>query len=680
MSTKPYGCFFCSGKSVDTKGNCPNCGAPIDISEELLSGTIEEYHPKSVLGRGFYGWTLQVEDQLQSFALKVVPQHRLTGRVPDAEAKSLVACSPHPNIASFIRYFQSTLVVNGTNVPVSCMVFEFIADARPLRQIIDGEEPLSRSDVVCILAGIAHGLSRMHSKKLWHYDLHDDNVLVRNVAPDEGLTHRFQPKLIDFGSCRPKDPEVPEGGARGDYFYLSKHIYALVSRFERSQLGALAPADRTFAAKLKQLAHRVADPNVSRRDLDPTRIAANVYAALTDCSAGHRLPTFEEMSAAMQVSLRDPLDKTNALNLEPQDVALLFTDTLGWQAQIKKSETVIVVGPRGCGKTMFLRYLSIASQARPRKDERTAEEVRRRLDQSDYVGFLVSCAELRTPFLRSWYKKLEETDCAGAEDFCREFINTHFALEVARVIVWLKREKLTSIRDEELEAVVATIGSLSGVTPHHRSIESSVEELERRSIQLSNPEKAGAYDPSGLCGDNVLLLISRSLRTVPFFATKEPWFLLDDYSVTVFNTFVQKAYNPVIFRMSSEGKIKLSSEGDGPILSDTLGRQYREGRELTKLNLGEVYFRASEDEGRAFFESILQAPFSCDRHRKRGKIAASSWRARTRRKFREVYLHTVASGRRPVLWICIALQPLFWRREFYHRAIPINSRNRLVNG
>lgn len=541
MSTKEYGCFLCAGKSADPQGVCSTCGTPIDVSAVLLSVSLGEYRPKSVLGRGFYGWTLRVEDQFQTFALKVVPLHRQKGGVPDAEAKSLAACSPHPNIASFIRYFQTDVVVGGRSVTLSCMVFEFVADAAPLKHFVDGDERLSRSDVVCILAGIANGLSRMHSRKLWHDDLHDDNVLVRNVAPDEGMTDRFQSKLIDFGSCKPKAPEFPEAGARGDYFYLSKHIYSLVSRFEKSQLGALAPADRTFAAKLKHLAHRVADPNVSRRDLDPTKIAASIHAALTECSAGHQLPTFQEMSAAMQVSLRDPLDKTNALNLEPQDIALLFTDTLGWQAQIKKSETVAVVGPRGCGKTMFLRYLSIASQARPRKDERSADDVRRRLDQSDYVGFLVSCAELRTPFLRSWYKKLEENDRAQAEEFCREVINTHFALEVARVIVWLKRERLASIRDEDLESVVATIGSLTATTSHRRNIESSVEVLERRSIQLSNPQKADAYEPSGLCGDDVLLLLSRSLKTVPFFTRKEPWFLLDDYSVTVFSTFVQKA-------------------------------------------------------------------------------------------------------------------------------------------
>lgn len=606
MSTKEYGCFSCPGKSADARGKCPDCGAPIDIATELMSSQILEYQPKGILGRGFYGWTLQVEDGLQTFALKIVPEHRLAGRIPDVEARNLAACSPHPNIATFIRQLHTTIEVHGKSVPVSCMVFEFIGNARPLRKLLDDNDTLSRSDVVSILTGLAHGLSRMHSKNLWHDDLHDDNVLVRAVASDEGLINRFQPKLIDFGSCKPKDAELPE---RGDYFYFSKHIYAVVSRFERAQLGALAPADRTFASKLKQLAHRVADPNVSRRDLDPAGIAASIYSALTECSAGHQFPTFAEMLTANQVSLRDPLDKTNALNLEPQDIPLLFTDTLGWQAQIKKSETVIVVGPRGCGKTMLLRYMSIASQARPTKDERTVGDVRRRLEGSEYVGFLVSCADLRTPFLRSWYKQLEKSDGAQAEDFCREFINTHFALEVSRVIVWLKREKLALIRDDDLEAVVATVEQLSGATPHPRTIESSIEQLERRSIQLSNPNRFEAYEPSGLCGDNVLSLISKALRMVPFFSDKEPWFVLDDYSVTVFDAFIQKAYNPVIFRMSGEGKIKLSSEGDGPVLADHLGRQYKEGRELTKLNLGEVYFRASEKQGRVFFESILEARF-----------------------------------------------------------------------
>jgi hypothetical protein len=51
-------------------------------------------------------------------------------------------------------------------------------------------------------------------------------------------------------------------------------------------------------------------------------------------------------------------------------------------------------------------------------------------------------------------------------------------------------------------------------------------------------------------------------------------------------------------------------KGNGPILEDHLGRKYKEGRELTKVNLGEVYFSATEKAGENFFQQILEARFA----------------------------------------------------------------------
>jgi len=73
--------------------------------------------------------------------------------------------------------------------------------------------------------------------------------------------------------------------------------------------------------------------------------------------------------------------------------------------------------------------------------------------------------------------------------------------------------------------------------------------------------------------------------------------------------FVQRSYNPVLFKLPSAFRLKVSSEGDGPVFDDHFQRQYKEGRELSKVNLGEVYFSATEHEGRQFFEQILEARF-----------------------------------------------------------------------
>jgi hypothetical protein len=313
------------------------------------------------------------------------------------------------------------------------------------------------------------------------------------------------------------------------------------------------------------------------------------------------------------VSITEPLENTNALSLAPQDIALLFRDSLGWTARMEKSEPVVVVGPRGCGKTMLFRYLAIASQGRPLKSEATPEAVAERLKTMAHLGFLLSCGQLRTPFLRSAYRKLEGADAGLAEEFCREFLSANFALQGLRAVAWLYSEKLAPMKRDDLRPLCATVASLLGPTQDHAGrepvLEGLIEVLERRCLVLSNMPEPGEYRPTQLSRDDVLARLAQAVHGIPWASSKQICFLLDDYSVTVLPTFVLRAYNPVLFRLSSELRIKISSEGEGPILEDILGRKYKEGRELTKVNLGEVYFRVNERRGREFFEQILEARF-----------------------------------------------------------------------
>lgn len=613
MSKKDYGCFFCAGKSEDFDGTCNQCGKQINIGPQLLETTFNEYKPTGILGRGFNGWTLKVEDNYQPFAVKVIPKHRLKeGVLEDKEARALVACSPHRNIARFVRSFKTTISIMNQKLAVLCMAFDFIPDSKPLSKVINNDAlRLTKSDVVAILGGIASGLNRMHVNKLWHDDLHDDNVLVRIVQPDENLPEKYEAKLIDFGSATPLISGEQEHGERSDYSYLAKHIYNLVLRFEMGNQNCLTPADRSFTGRLRRLAHRLSDKNISRRSLEPLDVINELRTAESECATGHNYPSFKEMKDQVRISFTEPLGNTNALNLAPQDIVPLFQDSLGWQDRIQKSEPVFVVGPRGCGKTMFLRFLSIASSARPLKNENSPDDVVRRLKGMAHIGFLINIGQLRTPFIRSSFKKLEFEDKARAEDFSREFLNTHFAFEVIRTFIWLHAEKVIPLTDDDLKLLQSAVEDLlsNGNKLHFQNIESVAEALDRRVMELSNLGDIAKYSPSHLCRDDVLHSLAQAVRRTSWGSSKEVWFMLDDYSVTVLPLIAQHAYNPVIFRLSSELRIKVSSEGEGPVLNDTLGRKYKEGRELTKLNFGEVYFQAKEEEGRQFFEQILQARF-----------------------------------------------------------------------
>lgn len=615
MSTKEYGCFFCDGKSTDYSGTCTSCGKPIDVGKELLRLEIVDYSPIDILGRGFYGWTLKVEDDYQPFSMKIIPRHRLAqDSVGDKEARALVACSPHRNIARFVRPVGTDISLFNTNVPVLCLVFDFIDNAKPLRVVIEDKDFIpTKADAVEILAGIASGLARMYSRGLWHDDLHDDNVLVREVAPDENLPERYEAKLIDFGSAKKQIPGEAEHGSRSDYMYLSKHIFAIAARFEEANLQTISPVDRSFARRLRELGQRLSDVNVSRRNLAPADIVLELRDTIGRAITGNEFPSFDEMKKQSHVSLSEPLANTNAISLAPQDIALLFRDGLGWIERIKKSEPVLVVGPRGCGKTMLLRYLSISSDARPKKGEVNPNDVATRLEQTPYVGFLVRLGDLRTPFIRSAYKKLESTDKALAEDFCREFINMNLVHEVLRTLIWLRAENLASIGIDELKQLSSPVAKLmnvdvSGPTDMLGLVD-LVELIARRVADLSNLSSPHDYKPTNLCGDDVLFHLSRAVKSLNWAMSKEVWFLLDDYSPTLLPSLAICAYNPVLFRLSPEVRITFSSEGDGPVFDDTLGRRYKEGRDMTKVNLGEVYFQHKEETCLEFFEQILKARF-----------------------------------------------------------------------
>lgn len=365
MSTKEFGCFFCDGKSANYDDNCPKCCKPINISSELLKSKIEEYSVGQILGRGFYGWTAKVEDDYQEFVMKIIPRFRLPqGPMKDKEARALVKCSAHRNIARFIRQLSTKIILSGKDIDVICLIFEFIENARPLSEIIaDNNFNPTQSDVVDILTGITSGLARMHSNELWHDDLHDDNILVRTVEPDENLSERYEAKLIDFGSAKPMISGQPEPSDRSDYIYLCKHIFGIASRFEYGSRYSLSPVDRTFVSQLRDLAHRLSDRNVSRRNLTPREVFDEIRDILGKTVSGNDFLSFDEMKEKEKVSFTEPLANSNAITLAPQDIALLFRDSLGWEDRIEKSEPVLIVGPRGCGKTMFLRFLSISSIA-----------------------------------------------------------------------------------------------------------------------------------------------------------------------------------------------------------------------------------------------------------------------------------------------------------------------------
>jgi len=209
MSTKEYGCFFCKGKSQDFYGNCNKCKNNIDIGNELCKLGFDGYKAENVIGRGFNGWTLKVNDDFQSFVMKIIPEHRTKkNSLQKKEIEALVQCAPHRNLAGFIRPVFPEITILNQKTKTICLVFDFIKNANSLGQVLlEKKYKFSRADVVGILNGIASGLQRMHSRNLWHDDLHDGNIMIRKVDADENLGVNGGLKMYRCGGVKVYHPD-----------------------------------------------------------------------------------------------------------------------------------------------------------------------------------------------------------------------------------------------------------------------------------------------------------------------------------------------------------------------------------------------------------------------------------------------------------------------------------------
>lgn len=621
MSTKNFGCFWCEGESPEENGQCSGCGADVDVSRELLGASLQAYSLERVIGRGYSGWTLLGRERFKPFAIKVVPAFRYAsrGRRTDEEIERLVRCSEpsHPNIVEYVTEFSQTVALGGRDAEVACIVFTYIEAPTLNAFLADREVALTRGNIIGLLQGIAAGVERIHGRGLWHWDLHDHNILVRETDPTEHLA-KYQPKIIDFGSARYEDASPPGSATeRGDFHYMSKHVSAATDRFERDlvqgrQGQRITPVDRKLIRELRVLAQRLADPNVSRRDLSP----AEIYREITDISArsnsGHSFASFEDMKADVGVSLKAPLSNSNALSMHAQDILLLFSDYLDWINQVDRPEVVVVVGPRGCGKTMLLRYLALPTRARPTKNEVDPREVADRLSDDAFAAFFLGVGEMRGAFQRSAYKRLQADAPDLAREFCREYLSGGLLLRTLQTVGWLASEQLAPLNPEYFDALIRLTSNSIGIEGPKVlgsvGLQWATETIERRVTDLS-ALRTTDYEPNSLAGDDFLERLAAAVNQIPWFSERDLWFLFDDFSATVIPEFAQEAYNPVLYRLSPNYRVRLSSEGSGPVVTDELGRRYRESREHFTVNLGQIYFRNREERGREFFERILERRF-----------------------------------------------------------------------
>jgi hypothetical protein len=295
-------------------------------------------------------------------------------------------------------------------------------------------------------------------------------------------------------------------------------------------------------------------------------------------------------------------DSYNAQTLEPWFVPHLLVDPDGrWVRQMSTPGPQVIVGMRGCGKTMLLRALQFHARA-TKLDNESQANVLERLKSDRFIGLYASSTML--------LDRIGEPAQAHADPHTRLYVT--YALEGLRAIRHLKELDFKAIAPSYFRDIGAAISDYLSNAKHLRSLQSE-DELERALLRLDVEVRRGN-------GGHKLLVhpatafahIAQAIRDA-----SSTWksscvlFLLDDVSTRYLRKEQIEALISSLLFPSPICAFKLTSEAQtlAFVLSPGRIETARVGRDYEVFDLGtEVYGRISKqrgDSGIRFVENIL---------------------------------------------------------------------------
>lgn len=419
-------------------------------------------------------------------------------------------------------------------------------------------------------------LSVMYDEELMHDDLHSNNVLIYTPPNSQP-----RPILIDFGSVKSRGHTKKE---RDDIRNLATHIALILN--EISLRSEAKSQEEELILKACQGLHAVIN------DDDPLRRPENpkeIYRSYHD-----NFPR-----GSIQQRLKHPFDFGNSEEvLDNKLLHSLAAETFPWKERIENSSNLLVIGPRGCGKTTIFRSMSFVCLA-------DADKLQDALSRT-YIGLYISCNK----DFRQRFSSLDEDILKSRENEVRHYFNL---LVLREYIGTLKAcEKGENLLESDLTVFLEFIEakldwkilkSFKVKALFLTEIEGIViREIDLVRSSISNNEPIPTTTHQGFISDLVIL----SREKISPFLGKEFYLFIDDYTERKVPREIQRALNHVLFVPNGDFKTKISSEVFGVIPDQTFGSFIDQDRDYRELNLGTLYYANLPDrDQKAFLKEII---------------------------------------------------------------------------
>lgn len=435
-------------------------------------------------------------------------------------------------------------------------------------------------------------------KKLKHDDLHAGNLMLRPEDPEVmrsrgvGIVHTLC--IIDTGSLKPTAQSTSK--PHDDWSRVAKIVSQLHNAIFRNR--PVATQHPGFLALLREYCQKLLEPEKAR-------------AFPTDNSYIEPLDDMErelrESRPSAKVSFT-PFDAISAEYLASDKLLRdLFVSSLPWMREVLPARPTVITGPRGCGKSMLLRYLS--AKVHLTGPDSSAEF----LDDIPFVGVYISCSSDLTSHVL-WLAHQKEKALKKQAG-----LTTLFNLLVARELFRLLDRVLNAqaasdrlgITTDRVQSLVQFCREYLGepeavpslrVTTIAGDFADELDRLRRRvGRELPHSDTSSPELPASFIRE----LSLEATRLFAGLTTRPLVFLLDDYTSHRIPTSVQLILNPIIFSRQAEHYFKVSSEKFGFEPSAYSGWRIDQNREYQLVDTGAWVLDVVEGKDKKRFLSAL---------------------------------------------------------------------------